>query len=89
MSDILIIFDTYCRPTATQFTSILCYIYIDCTVYILIVTGIEFCECQEVAELVCFSDSVTQQRGGEKKIQFQSNVAALYLFTVYIIENAA
>ena len=30
-----------------------------------------------MAELVCFSDTVTQQRGGEKKIQLQSNVATL------------
>jgi len=29
-----------------------------------------------VAELVCFSESVTQQRCVEKKVQFQSNAAA-------------
>jgi len=29
-----------------------------------------------VAELVCFSDSVTQQKSGEKKIQLQNSAAA-------------
>ena len=78
--DILIIFNTYClisRPTAIQFTSTLCYMYIACLVYIFIVTRINFCECQEVADLVCFSDSVTQQWFVEKKVQFQSSVATL------------
>jgi len=55
----------------------LCYIHIVCFVSIFTVTRIEFCECQEVAELVCFSDSVTQQRCVAKKIQFQSCVADL------------
>jgi len=41
VSDILIIFNTYCfvsKPTITQYTAILCYIYIACSDYIFIVT---------------------------------------------------
>jgi len=59
VSDILIIFNTYCFSVhQLLYSSHQYYVTFTfaCLVYILIFTRIQFCECQEMAELVCFND---------------------------------